>query len=135
MLLVNKEINETTYKRLVIHNTVAPKLYGLSKLHEPLLIKFRHICSCFNSPSNNIDKNSFAFVTEIRNVIVPANHKLISMVVIPLFTNISNDMVKGTITDNWSNISMYTNIPLINFTKLIELCFDSSFFSFEEIFL
>ena len=140
-------IDDMSSKRLIKHNTVSPKLYGLRKTHKPG-ISLRPVVSCINSPSYDLAtfvhqilaqvtttfqfniKNSFEFVEFIKRVTLPPNCLLVSLDVTSLFTNIPRDLVLSIIKKKWRFISAYTSLSQDLFCKLINFLFDSSYFSF-----
>ena len=54
-LATNKLISEDETKYLTIHNSVAPKIYGLPKIHKPNT-PLRPIVSCIQSPFYKLSK-------------------------------------------------------------------------------
>ncbi|XP_044745148.1 uncharacterized protein LOC123307011 [Coccinella septempunctata] len=146
-LVENQFISKTLSKKIMTHNSVPPKIYGLRKTHKENFA-LRPIVSCVNAPCYNLAtflhqillpvtttfnykvKSSFEFVKNLNNVQLPDHYKLISLDVISLFTNIPKGLVLSTLSKRWSYISAYTNIPKKIFLEMIEFYFDSSYFSF-----
>lgn len=150
-LFSNHYIDELTYKKLRTSNSMFPKLYGLRKTHKPGL-SLRPVVSCTDAPSYNLAtfihnilnpitttylyniKNSFEFVEFIKNVSLPPNHVLVSLDVTSLFTNIPKELVVKILKKNWLQISAYTDIPKHVILDIVEFLFNSSYFSFNNVF-
>lgn len=150
-LLKKEYIDIQTSKQLKINNSQSPKIYGLPKLHKqncPL----RPIVSCIQSPFYKLSKylaqilknvtcdteyyikDSFSFKKFLNETVLPPNFELISLDVISLYTNIPLDLAKTTITEKWSQIQQYTNIPLKDFLYALELIFTNNYFEYEKKF-
>lgn len=129
---------------------VAPKLYGLPKIHKegfPL----RPICSSINSPSYSLCKyitsilhkltvdskynvrNSLEFRDKIKNLRIEENEELISLDVVSLFPSIPVELAIRIIEDDWDRISGYTNINKDLFLRILKFCIiDSRYFQFNN---
>lgn len=144
-------INEHTKKSLKKYNSVPPLLYGLRKTHKNILA-LRPVVSCINSPTYNLAKfihnilmpvastfkfsikNSHQCISNIEEIKLPKNYILISLDVVSLFTNIPKMLVITIIKTKWQFLKAYTDVPLKTLVKLIEFCFNSSYFKFEDKF-
>ncbi|XP_044766183.1 uncharacterized protein LOC123322305 [Coccinella septempunctata] len=144
-------ITGSQYKELIRHNSTPPKLYCLRKTHKQVL-SFRPIVSCISGPGYNIGsflhtilsnvlssskfkvKDSFSFVEELKNIHVPENYKMMSLDVVSLFTNIPKSLVFQIITKRWRYISCFTVLDENSFIKLVDIVFDSSYFTFNNNF-
>ncbi|XP_044760304.1 uncharacterized protein LOC123317760 [Coccinella septempunctata] len=107
-----KYITKQDEKTLLTHNSKIPKIYGLPKVHKQN-IPLRPIVSCIQSPlyklskymanilSNAINnneyyiKNSFDLKESLRNVRIQANHRLYSLDVKSLYTNIPTELTQN----------------------------------------
>ena len=145
----NFDSNET--KKLKIHNSLPPKIYGLPKLHKanhPL----RPIVSCIQSPFYNISKyltdvlkniinktetytkDSWTFKTFISNMAIPDNYILISLDVVSLYTNTPIELAIEIITNKWTDIKQHTTLNLQQFTQAIKLTLNSTYLQYKETF-
>jgi len=61
------------------------------------------------------------------------NYELISLDVVPLFTNISSNLTLESVSNRWCQISKGTNIPKNEILKTIKLILESTYFEFNEI--
>lgn len=148
MLKEKEFVDERTSKILKTNNALAPRIYGLPKLHKngrPL----RPIVSCIGSPGYGMSRflnsilsnlipefrfnvrNSFEVVERLKNHTIPAGYSLVSLDVKSLFTNIPRDLVIQVIDSSWSSISEHTPIDKDTFMQLINFTFNSSFFSYK----
>lgn len=145
-------IEEDTAKSLMVYNSVAPKYYGLPKIHKPQL-KLRPIISSIDSPSGRIArfltdiltsaystendyyvKNSAAFSTLVNDTTIPNDYVIISLDVVSLFTNIPKELVFSSIEKRWELIGTVCNIPKDRFLSLVDFVFDTTYFVYENIF-
>lgn len=142
-------IDNNTKNSLIINNSVAPRLYGLPKIHKencPL----RPVVSCIGCPTYNIAKfvsriinnisstfsfnllNSYTLVDKIKHVTLPVDYILISLDVKSLFTSIPKKLVLESIDNNWHLIDKHTNIDKTNFKLIIDFIFENSYFIYNE---
>lgn len=147
-----KALHPNVAKTLMIYNAVAPKFYGLPKIHKPELC-LRPIIASMDAPNNNIAKyiakvltlgynednsyhikDSFQFAEFINNFQLPKDYTLISLDVVSLFSNITLNMVIKVVTDKWNNIKKHTSLGLEEFTSLLVFVFDTSYCSFDGKF-
>jgi hypothetical protein len=61
-----EHINEYKKKQLMTYNSVAPKVYGLPKIHKPEL-KLRPIVSSINSPTYDLSKFLVPILQPLKN--------------------------------------------------------------------
>lgn len=145
--IITKEVAST----LTIYNSVAPKFYGLPKIHKPTL-SLRPIISSVNSPNVNISqfitniltnsyvtndyyiKDSFEFTEFINEKQLPNNYVIISLDVVSLFSNIPLDLVIKSIQDKWQDISNSCNMTQNKFIDIIKFIFDTTYFQYDNIF-
>lgn len=113
-ILSKKQISDPDAKNLMIHNAVAPKIYGLPKLHKPG-VPLRPIVSSIQSPFYKLSKylcnilsnitcknqhyikDSFSFKEFISTIKIPKEYKLVSLDVTSLYTNIPNELLSEII--------------------------------------
>lgn len=145
-------IDDQTAKGLMIYNPVAPKYYGLPKIHKPQL-KLRPIISSINCPNSKIaqfatnilsrayDKNnryyikdSIEFSNKVNNSNIPYGYVVVSLDVVSLFTNIPRELVRGSIEKRWTMISNHCDVNKQTFLKIIDFIFDSTYFSYDNTF-
>ncbi|CAD6225722.1 GSCOCG00011855001-RA-CDS, partial [Cotesia congregata] len=140
-------IDEAEAKILQSNYTLAPRIYGLRKTHKPTC-KLRPVVSCVQSPSYKLSRfvheiltpvvekfrfnlqNSFQFVEFSKTVELENDYRLISLDVVSLFTNIRKDLVLKVINETWDNIKHLVKVPKDKLIKLVEFCFETSYFSF-----
>ncbi|XP_046588309.1 uncharacterized protein LOC124293079 isoform X2 [Neodiprion lecontei] len=143
-------IDEAEEKNLRSSYTRAPRIYGLRKTHKPTC-KLRPVVSCIQSPSYKLSRvvheiltpvvdtfsfnllNSFQFVDFIRDVELHSDYRLISLDVVSLFTNIRKDLVLKVINESWDNIKHLVKVPKFLLIKLIEFCFETSYFTYNGV--
>lgn len=137
--------------RCTVHNAVAPKIYGLPKVHKighPL----RPVVSCINSPTyftaryisdilyNIVDKdkyyieNSYSFQRYVVEQTVPVGYILVSLDVSSLFTNIPHTLILDIINVKWKDIEHHTKIVKTSFIKMLKMCLNSNYFCYEDQF-
>lgn len=73
-------------------------------------IIFNELKKC-NFTSNTSVKNSFDLIKKLDNCNIPDNHKLISLHISSLFTNISHALVKQSLDKRYDVISRNCKIP------------------------
>ncbi|XP_075151062.1 uncharacterized protein LOC142233289 [Haematobia irritans] len=136
--------------KLTSRTAIAPRIYGLPKIHKegtPL----RPICSSVNSPSYNLCKyivnilknitedskynvkDSIAFKSKVNDMPIQDDEVLISFDVVSLFPSIPINLAIQTIERKWTKIEQYTGIPKDIFKDLIIFCIkDTRYFKFED---
>lgn len=142
-------ITKNLAKSLRKYNSNPAKLYGLIKIHKPNN-PIRPIVSSIGSPTYNMSKfftnilanivgktnsfvkDSFDLKSKINNLIIPDDHKLFSLDVISLFTNIPNDIISEIIDKKWNDIQRYTNLTSIAFKNGLSFVVNNCFFSFKD---
>ena len=105
---------------------IAPRLYGLPKIHKTNL-PLRPISSSSNLPCYQMSKymgdilkniisdkynvkNCYELQQKLHDIILEENNKLVSFDVISLFTNIPTYLAIKIIMKNWTTIEKFTNI-------------------------
>ena len=154
LLLFKKssKISEETYKLLRSSDGLAPRLYGLPKIHKKG-VPLRPIVSIVNSPIYNVSrylarvlssvvgntdntvKNSQHFAEFIRGQTLDADQMLVSFDVVSLFTKIPVDLAIKVATNRLryddSNLWQRTSLPLEDITDLLSFCLNTTQFVFE----
>ncbi|XP_075162881.1 uncharacterized protein LOC142235515 [Haematobia irritans] len=116
-----KIISAQEKNKLTSRTAIAPRIYGLPKIHKegtPL----RPICSSMTSPSYNLCKyivnilknisedskynvkDSIAFKTKVNNLLIQDDEILISFDVVSLFPSIPINLAIQTIERKWTKI-------------------------------
>lgn len=78
--------------------------------------------------------NSYSFQQFITDQMVPEGHRIISLDVVSLFTNIPIDLALRIIGNRWTSIKQNTNIPFNFFMEMVTLCLRHNYFSFKNKF-
>jgi hypothetical protein len=155
----NKIISENKRKQLTRYDSICPRIYGLAKVHKlpnPIppnaTIKLRPIVSCQQSPAYNMSrflceilnrsikqetyniKNSHAFRDFILKMTLPTGYEFISLDVVSLFSCIPWERVEDAVEKNWPNIELNTGLCRQEFTRLLKLMMERSYFQFEKKF-
>jgi len=147
--LHNNYITKQTYFSLFSSDSALPKAYGLPKIHKKNY-PYRIIVSSINTalyklasflqsiitsslPHDNRQvKNSFELYETLSGKRICNTHKLISLDVVSLFTNIPQDLAINSVTNRWTSISKKTGIPKEEFIEAIVLVLSSTFFVFNK---
>ncbi|XP_075157559.1 uncharacterized protein LOC142230819 [Haematobia irritans] len=143
-------ITEQEKNKLTIRTAVAPRIYGLPKIHKEST-PLRPICSSIDSPSYNLCKyivgilrnitldskynvkDSADFKTRLENMTIEDGEVLISFDVVSLFPSIPVKLAIQTIERKWTIIEQYTNMTKDLFIDLITFCIkDTRYFKFED---
>jgi hypothetical protein len=162
--LVRKTMNDSNVDAMeklillkcICYNGVIPKLYGNPKTHKLTdgndEVKFRPIVSCVKSPTYNLSKllcmilrnsievephiirNSFEFKEFIVTQKVPPNHKVISVDVVSLFTNLPIKLIVEIIETNWNDIQCNTSFTKERFIECIKFCQENCVLAFNNEF-
>ena len=153
LLLLKKsnKISEETYKLLRSTDGLAPRLYGLPKIHKEG-VPLRPIVSFVNSPTYNVSrylarvlspvvgntdntvKNSQHFAEFIRGQTLDADQMLVSFDVVSLFTKIPVDLAIKVATNRLrydDSLWQRTPLPLEDITDLLSFCLNTTQFVFE----
>jgi hypothetical protein len=141
-------------------NSVAPKLYGLPKIHKLTTldnakrekVKMRPIVSCIDSPLINLSKfmsrilhasidqskynvnSSFELCQELKSIKIPPGYIIVSFDVVSLFTVIPPNLVMAIIEERWQIIKKHTSIDKILFLEIMKHIMDNSFFQHNDSF-
>lgn len=135
---------------LTQRTAVAPRIYGLPKIHKentPL----RPICSSINSPSYNLCKyvikilnnltvhskynikDAIQFKQKVNNMKLEPDEKLISFDVVSLFPSIPVDYAMKIIEGKWDIIRKHTSMTKELFLDIIRFCIkDNRYFVYDD---
>lgn len=149
---VNKKIiNENEAKKLLIYNSIAPKIYGLPKLHKtgiplrpivssiqsPFYKLSKYLSECISKITGKNDyfvKDSFDFKQFIDSIQIPNNFKLVSLDVTSLYTNIPNDLVSQIIRTKWPELKNHTTLQLNDFIEATNITLNNNYFQYKDTF-
>jgi len=150
-LTICKNIFSSSNENLINMNPLAPRLYGLPKLHKPN-ITIRPVVSHFTAPChklgyklNNLFRNytsfkptytvsnSYELCEKIKTVQVPPNARLISFDVTNLFTNVPVHESKQLVQDIL-NESSCDKLVKDEFMILFDTCLKQNYFRFNNVF-
>ena len=148
ILLLHGYILEAQYKRLKPIGTVTPKMRGSPKVHKSG-VPLRPILCMQNSPYHKLArwlvdildpirksltphclKDSFELARILENVTLPS-HKMYSIDVDSLFTNVPLHETVDFLCDYISSSNIFTPIPIEYLKELILLCTENIRFEFE----
>ena len=139
-------ISLANYRHLNCTDGILPRAYGLPKIHKPNC-PLRVIISSIGTPlhplatflhkilvkslpkANSYIKNSFDLVEKLTdNHIDGNNHRLISLDVISLFTNVPIELVVNSIEKRWIHIKNECALPKDEFLVVVRFILNSTFF-------
>jgi hypothetical protein len=142
-------ISPDTANKLKIRNAVAPKIYGLPKLHKTN-VPLRPIVSCIQSPFTPLSKylkqilskvaykNAFYikdarhFKEKVKKFQIPDNYILVSLDVVSLYTSVPISLSLEIVKKKWEEIKKFTDIPQDEFLKAIEITLKSTYFLYQN---
>lgn len=147
--LFNLNLIDIYEKNKLINRTdIAPRLYGLPKIHKEG-IPLRPICSSINSPAyglcrfvvdilKNLTKDSkynvkdaVEFKNRVNNTRIEKDEILISFDVVSLFPSIPVNLALNIIKNKWHILEKYTNIPQQLFLDILSFCIkDTRYFKY-----
>ncbi|XP_075162978.1 uncharacterized protein LOC142235598 [Haematobia irritans] len=145
-------IDESEKRRMKTEIAIAPRIYGLPKIHKqdyPL----RPICSSINSPSSNLCKhlttilnrltdnskynvkNSMQFKSKIQDITIDEDETMVSFDVVSLFPSIPVDLALKIIEEKWHILEEITKIPKNLFFRILKFCIiDNRYFRYKTSF-
>ena len=149
-LYKNGCITDAQRSKLVRHNAIAPKIYGVVKIHKPGC-PLRPVVSTINSPIYNLsrymgtilrdlkDKDNFNFKNsfEIREVLKTLHMHdefvFVSLDVVSMFTSIPLDLAISLIMERWDNeLSILTNVPKVLFEEILLFVLQNGYFVYRD---
>ena len=153
-LYKNKKLSFSLYKCLRSTDNNLPRIYGLPKIHKTD-IPLRPIVSFIGSPTYHLSKflkrilsplvgntahtvkNSSEFVEHIKNTSIHQHESQVSFDVVSLFTSVPLKTAKNIVLRRLSNDSSLAERTTLSLTELeiaLDLCFNSSFFTYNNIY-
>ncbi|XP_075160458.1 uncharacterized protein LOC142233427 [Haematobia irritans] len=145
-------IDDSEKRRMKTEAAIAPRIYGLPKIHKqdyPL----RPICSSINSPSSNLCKhlttilnrltenskynvkNSMQFKSKIEDIKIDEDETMVSFDVVSLFPSIPVELALKIIEEKWHLLEKITKIPKNLFFKILRFCIiDNRYFRYKTSF-
>lgn len=151
LLLKKSYINCPMSRHLKSYNSLAPKFYGLPKIHKTQ-IPMRPVTSFCGSPTYNLSKfisnpikkiigktefhikNSFEFCKKIKHYKIPDDFILVSLDVKSLFTNIPKQLVLKCVKLKWKYIREHTKMPDNIFLDILDFCIENAYCCFNGVF-
>ena len=150
-LYIEKIIDKILRNKLICHNPITPRIYGLPKIHKPNA-PLRPIVSTIGSTSYQLSKylisilknitsnneyntkNSYELAEQLNEIQLGENDIFCSFDVIALYTNIPTDLVINEIVLRWDEIKEFTNMQKSSFIELLTFCIkENNFFKFEGV--
>lgn len=149
--LFNRDIIDESQK-IKLNNkvTIAPRIYGLPKIHKEG-IPLRPICSSINAPAFGLCKylvdilknltreskynvkDAIDFKSRIQNINIDDNEVLISFDVVSLFPSIPINLALQTIKEKWTILEKFTRIPQELFMEILTFCIkETRYFKYED---
>ncbi|XP_037826543.1 uncharacterized protein LOC119614495 [Lucilia sericata] len=145
-------INLLDKNKLTTRIAIAPRIYGLPKIHKKDM-PLRPICSSINSPSYNLSKyiidilrkltndsiynvrDAREFKNRIDNTRIEDDEILVSFDVVSLFPSIPINLAIKTIDRKWHMLEEHTKIPRELFMDILTFCIkDCRYFKFKDNF-
>lgn len=144
-------IDLPTGSKLKNNNSLAPKIYGLPKIHKtncPL----RPIISFIQSPTYDLSKylaeklqnitgktennaqDSWKAAEFLKAQTIPEGFILISLDVISMYTNIPIDIALETVEKKWNTLKEHTLLPKCEFIKALTICLKNNYCQFNDKF-
>lgn len=149
-LYKDKLISNQIKLRLKNESAIAPRIYGLPKIHKET-IPLRPIVSTINSPAGPLAKfcaqilnkitdqekynfgNSYNFKEFVDKIILPKDYILISFDVVSLFTNVPLELAMKVIEEKSQSLEQVTPIYTKDFIDLIAFCVDkNNYFTYQN---
>lgn len=150
---LTNRIDDEQERNLQTHNSVAPAIYGLGKLHKwkmRELLPFRPVVATVQSPTYKISdviskcfskfihfspfrlRDSWQFSQIIKDMKIPKGYKMISLDATSLFTNIPKELCIRAIENRWTTISQHTFLSKEMFIDTVKLIMDESYFRYGD---
>ncbi|XP_067614295.1 uncharacterized protein [Eurosta solidaginis] len=143
-------ITKAERNKLVTTTALAPRIYGLPKIHKPGM-PLRPICSAVGSPSHGLCKyivnilknvtansvynvkNTIDFKEKINNTPICDDETLVSFDVVSLFPSVPIQLALDVIREKWAIIKEHTKIPKQIFMEIVTFCIqDNRYFKFND---
>ncbi|XP_046608717.1 uncharacterized protein LOC124299507 [Neodiprion virginianus] len=145
----SKFISDQLRRQIAKTDCLPPRAYGLPKIHKPdtpvrIIVSFtdsptinlaRFLSKCIGNniiPPLSRIKDSFAVVNAIRDLRLPADHILVSLDVVSLFTNVPQDLAIDAVKQRWHQLVDKIPVPLNELLKALHICFKAAIFKFNH---
>ncbi|XP_046605015.1 uncharacterized protein LOC124297747 [Neodiprion virginianus] len=145
----SKFISDQLRRQIAKTDCLPPRAYGLPKIHKPdtpvrIIVSFtdsptinlaRFLSKCIGNniiPPLSRIKDSFAVVNAIRDLRLPADHILVSLDVVSLFTNVPQDLAINAVKQRWHQLVDKIPVPLNELLKALQICFKAAIFEFNH---
>ena len=146
---LNNFISEKEYYLIRNDNSIISKAYLLPKVHKEKL-SFRPIVSTVGSATyflaqfltkilskitgktNTFVKDVWSFREEIKNFKIADNHRLISLDVTSLYTNVSVEHLIKILNEKADEIKLHTSIPINEILIAVRVVLNETVFSFNN---
>ena len=146
----NSSIELSVKKSLTNYNSVAPRIYGLPKVHKPgaplrpivsfveastySLSKFlANIMSCVSDEDINI-RNAHRLITRLQEIKLEPNDLLVSLDAVSLFTSIPVSLALHIIEEKWTVISNYTSLNKEMFFNALKFCLSKGYCKYDDTY-
>jgi len=144
-----KAIDEWRYKCLKCTNGNLPRCYGLPKIHKRD-VPLRIVMSSVGSPLYDVAKflhnilnisikklishvkDSWSFVSHIKEKSISLDEIMVSSDVTSLFTNLPKELILRRIENRWLDIEKNTKLSLPQLINAVELLLSSAYFSYND---
>ena len=143
--------DDTKIEHKITQKCNTSKAYGLIKIHKQGF-PVRPIISTINSPTYNLSKffsqflqsklkkpkshidNSLELKLKIEKMKIPPGFEIISLDVVSLFTNVSNELIYAAIEKRWPYLYHYVNMSCSEFIDVIKFILIHNHFQFNNVF-
>ena len=143
--------DDTKIQHKIAQKCNTSKAYGLIKIHKQGF-PVRPIISTINSPTYNLPKlfsqflqsklkkpkshidNSLELKLKIEKMKIPHGFEVISLDVVSLFTNVSNELIYAAIEKRWPYLYHYINMSCSEFIDVMKFILTHTHFQFNNVF-
>ena len=154
MLFTKNRISQQTYRYLQRTDSIAPRVYGLPKIHKTSF-PFRPTVSFINSPLHNLSKciavlltplvgangftvkNFYEFAEQLKYLTINHDECMVSFDVISLFTKIPVDVAKTVVLERLKKddtLDDRSGLTLTDIMTALNLCLDNTYLHFRGKF-
>ncbi|XP_046424414.1 uncharacterized protein LOC124181677 [Neodiprion fabricii] len=140
----SKLISDQLRSQIAKTDCLPPRAYGLPKIHKPdtpvrIIVSFtdsptinlaRFLSQCIGNniiPPLSRVRDSFALVNTIRDFRLPADHILVSLDVVSLFTNVPQNLAINAVKQRWHQLVDKIPVPLNELLKALHICLAAIF--------
>ncbi|XP_037041511.1 uncharacterized protein LOC119078142 [Bradysia coprophila] len=150
---LNNKISDEQEKYLKSHNSVAPAVYGLGKLHKKKPnenIPLRPVVATIQSPTYKLSKliaetlgkvtndspfhvkDSWQFAKDVKEAKIPVGYKLISLDATSLYTNVPAALCTRAIKKRWQKIKPHSFLTQKQFLEAVNIITTESYFRYKD---